>query len=95
MLTPKGASEVIESLNLFTSNNYHIPYVITKYSSTSMSAEKPILTLKVSNVLGFAVGPLSVTATSITKQGERNSALKNVVFKPVTGDRYFICLEYS
>lgn len=52
-----------------------------------MSSEKPVLTLKVANVLGLSVGPLTVTGTTLSRKGERSPILKNIVFKPVTGDR--------
>ncbi|OTF72793.1 hypothetical protein BLA29_009720, partial [Euroglyphus maynei] len=60
VLTPKGSAEVIETLALFTDNKYHIPYMVTKYGSSALSAtENPVLTLKVTNVLGESVGPVT------------------------------------
>ena len=87
MLTPKGASEVIETLSLFTTNKFHIPLVVSKYGSAALSAESPILTVKVTNVLGLPVGPVTVSGVSLTRKGETSPVLQSISFKPVTGDR--------
>jgi len=87
VLTPKGASEVIESLSLFTTNKFHIPMIISKYDSSTLSVESPTLTLQVTNVLGHSMGPVTVNGISLTRKGETNSVLQNISFKPVTGVR--------
>lgn len=93
VLTPKGASEVIETLSLFTKNKFHIPYLITKYASSTLSKENPILTLKVTNVLGESVGPVTVTAT-LTDHVNKNPLMKNIVFKPVEGDSTLFAYDF-
>ena len=87
VLTPKGASEVIDSLSLFTTNKFHIPLIVSKYGSSALSAENPILTVKVTNVLGQSVGPVTVSGVSLSRKGEKSPLLQNIAFKAVTGDR--------
>ncbi|KAI2808529.1 proteasome regulatory particle base subunit [Blomia tropicalis] len=94
VLTAKGASEVIESLSLFANNKYHIPLIVSKYGSSSLSAENSILTIKVTNVLGLPVGPVTVTGTTLTPQGEKTSLLKDIAFKPVTGDSTLFAYDF-
>ncbi|KAH9418812.1 proteasome regulatory particle base subunit [Dermatophagoides pteronyssinus] len=96
VLTPKGVSEVIETLALFTNNKYHIPYMITKFGSSALSAtENPILTIKVTNVLGESVGPVTVTGTSLSMNKDKNNAImKNISFKPVAGDSTLFAYDF-
>jgi len=73
-------------LSLFTNNKFHIPLIISKYGSSALSAESPILTVQVTNVLGLSVGPVTVNGISLTRKGEKSPVLQNIAFKPVTGD---------
>ncbi|KAH7643011.1 dolichyl-diphosphooligosaccharide-protein glycosyltransferase subunit 2-like protein [Dermatophagoides farinae] len=96
VLTPKGASEVIETLALFTNNKYHIPYMITKFGSSSLSAnDNPVLTLKITNVLGESVGPVTVTGASLSLNKDKNNAImKNIQFKSVEGDSTLFAYDF-
>ena len=87
VLTPKGASEVIESLALFTTNKFHIPLVVSKYGSAALSRENPVFTVKVTNVLGQQIGPVTVTGASLHKEGSKDIISRDIAFKPVSGDR--------
>lgn len=86
VLTPKGISEFLEVLKLMTTNKYHIPVVITSYGSTALSASNPVLTVRITNVLGAPLGPFTVTADSAVRLEDKKSLLTKKAFQPVQGD---------
>lgn len=73
----KGAADLLQVLQLLTQNKYHIPVCISRYGKVALSQEDPIVTIKVTNVLGQTLGTgLSVTAKSTALTGEKS--LENV-----------------
>lgn len=86
VLSPKGVSDLLITLKLFTNNKYHVPYVFSVYGGKILSKSNTVLTVKVCNVLGESVGPVSVTGLSFTANSGTPFA-QNIVFKQVTGDR--------
>jgi len=67
---------------------------VSIYGSSSLSAENPILTIKVTNAQGQSVAPATVTGVSFTKDGETAAALSKIVFKPVTGDSTLFAYDF-
>lgn len=57
---------------------------VSKYGSSALSAENPILTVKVD---GKGSSAVTVKGVSLTRKGEKTPVLENILFKAVTGDR--------
>lgn len=91
VLSPKGVSDLLVTLKMFTNNKYHVPYVFSIYGGKTLSKGNTVLTVKVCNVLGGSVGPVSVIGPAFTTTAGGVFA-KNIAFKQVTGDRYDFCL---
>ena len=61
---------------------------VAKYGSAALSADNPVLTVRVTDEVGKAVtGAVTVKGVSLTRKGEKSPTLENVAFKAVTGDR--------
>jgi len=87
VLTPKGISELLEVLKLYTNNKYHIPVVVTNYGSSALSPTNSVLTVRITNVLGASLGSLSVTADSATRVDDKKVIWTKKSLQPVQGDR--------
>jgi oligosaccharyltransferase complex subunit delta (ribophorin II) len=78
----------LEVLKLYTNNKYHIPVVITNYGSSALSPTNSVLTVRITNVLGASLGPLSVTADSATRLDDKKVIWTKKSLQPVQGDRF-------
>lgn len=87
VLTPKGISELLEVLKLYTNNKFHIPVIITNYGSSALSPTNSVLTVRITNVLGASLGPLTVTADSATRIDDKKVIWTKKSLQPVQGDR--------
>ncbi|XP_054153905.1 dolichyl-diphosphooligosaccharide--protein glycosyltransferase subunit 2-like [Oppia nitens] len=94
VLTPKGISELLEVLKLFTNNKYHIPVVITNYGSSALSPTNSVLTVRVTNVLGASLGPLSVTIDKAVRVDDKNVILSKKPFQGVQGDSKLFAINF-
>lgn len=86
-MTQKGVSELLQVLRLYTNNNYHIPISVSNFGSVAISAENTVLSLRIANVFGQAIGPLQVVADSATRTSDKNVIWNKKPFHPVQGDR--------
>ncbi|KAF7492317.1 Dolichyl-diphosphooligosaccharide--protein glycosyltransferase subunit 2 [Sarcoptes scabiei] len=93
VLTPKGANDVVDILQMYTDNKYHIPYIITKFGSSSLSRNNPVLTLKITNVLGNSIDSVSVSGTSVTND-KAQVVMNEIRFKSVTGDSTLFAFDF-
>ena len=72
---------------MFTKNKFHIPVCVSVYGSSSVSKEKPILTIKVTNVMGKSLG----TGFSVLIESESFSSKKTL--NAVQGDSTLFALN--
>lgn len=64
---PKGVWSLLDALNTLTTNKAHLPVAVTLASSASVSNENPRISVKISDILGKPLGPLTVIADSATR----------------------------
>lgn len=83
---------MVDILQMYTDNKYHIPYIITKFGSSSLSRNNPVLTLKITNVLGNSIDSVSVSGTSVTND-KAQVVMNEIRFKSVTGDRLEVSIS--
>lgn len=68
---------------------------VAKYGSTALSADSPVLTVRVTDEVGKAVtGAVTVKGVSLTRKGEKSPTLENVAFKAVTGDSALFAYDF-
>jgi hypothetical protein len=60
---------------------------VTLASSTAVSAQSPSVSVRVSDLLGRPIGPLAVTADTVTRLGDDVVELANAALAPVAGDK--------
>ncbi|XP_074603695.1 dolichyl-diphosphooligosaccharide--protein glycosyltransferase subunit 2-like [Brevipalpus obovatus] len=85
--TVKGAFDLARVLQLLTSNDYHIPVCIARYSSPAISEAQSVLSVKITNVLGGSLGiGLSVAAESSVWTGKKS-------LKSVQGDSTLFAVD--
>ena len=77
----------MEVLKLYTNNKYHIPVVVTNYGSSALSPTNSVLTVKITNVLGASLGPMTVTADSAVRVEDKKVVFTKKSLQPVQGDR--------
>jgi hypothetical protein len=69
---------------------FHVPVAVTLTSQASVSDANPWVRVKVTNLLGDALGPAKVTIDSAKRVGEGSSvdSLAKTSLSPVQGDQY-------
>ncbi|VDN26852.1 unnamed protein product [Gongylonema pulchrum] len=91
----RGAYLLMVTLKKLANNNFQIPVVFSLASSMSISdVEKP-LRIRVSNVLGESVGPLSVTLDAATHSASREVVVVRESLKRVDSDSTNTLYEVS
>ncbi|XP_069960672.1 dolichyl-diphosphooligosaccharide--protein glycosyltransferase subunit 2 isoform X1 [Cherax quadricarinatus] len=63
----KGVYYLLEAVSMFTNNKFHVPVAITLASNVAVSAEAPNIQVRVTDLEGYSLGPLKVTADSATR----------------------------
>lgn len=63
----RAAYYLLDVLNVFTTNKFHIPVSITLASKTAISNQEPTIQVRVTNLLGAALGQLGVSVDTATR----------------------------
>lgn len=84
--TPKGISELLSVLQHLTVNRYHIPVVVVGYGSSAISQSNPVITVKVTDVLGQSIGGATVGLISATRLEDKKVAVAKKIMQGVEGD---------
>ncbi|XP_076326377.1 oligosaccharide transferase delta subunit [Tachypleus tridentatus] len=92
--TAKGAAQLLDILKLLTVNKYHIPVAVTVASNSALSTDSPVIRVRVTNVLGDSLGPLTVTADTATRLGDSAVIMSKKAFVPVQGDNTAYSLNF-
>ncbi|KAM3729081.1 Dolichyl-diphosphooligosaccharide--protein glycosyltransferase subunit [Dirofilaria immitis] len=91
----RGAYLLLLTLKKLTNNNFQIPVVFSLVSSvTQLDVNKPLV-IRVSNVLGESVGPLSVVLDSATHIASKEIASVRQPLKGVASDKTNTLYELS
>ncbi|RWS24210.1 Dolichyl-diphosphooligosaccharide--protein glycosyltransferase subunit 2-like protein [Leptotrombidium deliense] len=86
--TQKSAAELLQVLKLFVDNKFHVPVCVTLYQSPAISLANPIVTVRVTNVMGKGLGrDLKVVANS-DLTGQKS-------FEAVQGDSTLFALKIA
>ncbi|KAG8192958.1 hypothetical protein JTE90_028081 [Oedothorax gibbosus] len=90
--TVKGSSQLLEVLKVFTTNKFHIPVAVTLASNSALSDENPNIQVRITNVLGASLGPLTVTVDKVA--GDAQVSLSKKAFDPVKGSDILYTLNF-
>lgn len=83
----KGAAELLEVLKLLADNPYHVPIRIALHGNPVLTKKQPILSVRVTNVLGRSLGTgLTVTIES--------PSLTRKALDPVMGDTTMFATDF-
>ncbi|GBL74610.1 hypothetical protein AVEN_245939-1, partial [Araneus ventricosus] len=98
--TVKGAAQLLDVLKIFATNKYHIPVAVTLASNSALSDENPNIQVRITNVLGASLGPLTVTADNAKRLDDDAVVMSKKAFQPVKGSEYvsfyyyFVCVHF-
>lgn len=85
--SPKGVAELLEVLKLLTNNKYHVPVCVSIFGRTNLNPSRPVVSVRVTNVLGKSLGPAAVSAESSAWSGKKN-------LQAVQGDSTLFALNF-
>lgn len=85
--SPKGVTELVSVLNVLAENKYHVPVCVSVFGRTNLNPGMPVVSVRVTNVLGKSLGPVAVTAESSAWTGKKT--LQNVA-----GDSTLFALNF-
>ena len=92
--TVKGAAQLLDIMRIFSTNKFHIPIAVTLASNSALSDENPNVQVRITNVLGASLGPLTVTA-DVAKRVENDAVvLTKKAFQPVKGSDILYTLNF-
>ncbi|XP_055943574.1 dolichyl-diphosphooligosaccharide--protein glycosyltransferase subunit 2-like [Argiope bruennichi] len=92
--TVKGAAQLLDVLRVFTTNKYHIPVAVTLASNSALSDENPNIQVRITNVLGVSLGPLTVTVDAAKRLGDDAVVMSKKAFQPVKGSNILYTLNF-
>lgn len=92
--TVKGAAQLLDILRILATNRFHIPVAITIASNSALSEQNPSVQVRITNVLGASLGPLSVTAESATRLGDDAVVMSKKIFQSVKGSDVLYSLNF-
>ncbi|XP_071041016.1 dolichyl-diphosphooligosaccharide--protein glycosyltransferase subunit 2 isoform X1 [Parasteatoda tepidariorum] len=90
----KGAAQLLEVLKIFTTNKFHIPVALTLASNSALSDENPNIQVRITNVLGSSLGPLTVTVDNAKRNGDDVVVMSKKAFQPVKGSNILYTLNF-
>lgn len=64
---------------------FHIPVAVTLASNSALSDKNPNVQVRITNVLGASLGPLTVTADTAKRMDDESVVLTKKAFQPVKG----------
>lgn len=67
----KGTAELLEVLRLLTTNKYHVPVCVSVYGRSALTEQRPVVSIRVTNVLGKSLGTVTVSAESSAWTGKK------------------------
>ena len=73
----KGGYHLLQSLNTLADNKYHIPVSVTLASQSTVSESKPLVLVRVSDLLGRALGKMDVTIESAMRPSDGLTIMSN------------------
>lgn len=85
--TVKGAALMYDVLKILTENKFHIPVAVTLFGGSALTAATPTVVVKVTNVMGQALGPLSVIMTNAVRLADDTAVLDRKPFAPSKEDQ--------
>ncbi|GFT97926.1 dolichyl-diphosphooligosaccharide--protein glycosyltransferase subunit 2 [Nephila pilipes] len=92
--TVKGAAQLLQVLKIFATNKFHIPVAVTLASNSALSDENPNIQVRITNVLGESLGPLTVTADSAKRLEDGAVVLSKKPFQPVKGSNILYTFNF-
>ncbi|CAL1297560.1 unnamed protein product [Larinioides sclopetarius] len=92
--TVKGAAQLLDVLKIFATNKYHIPVAVTLASNSALSDENPNIQVRITNVLGASLGPLTVTADSAKRLDDDAIVMNKKAFQVVKGSDILYTLNF-
>lgn len=92
--TVKGAAQLLDILRILAINKFHIPVAITIASNSALSEQNPSVQVRITNVLGASLGPLSVVTESATRLGDDAVVMSKKTFQPVKGSDVLYSLNF-
>ncbi|VDN02311.1 unnamed protein product [Thelazia callipaeda] len=90
----RDAHLLLLTLKKFASNSFQIPVVFSLASEMSIDTSKPLV-IRVSNVLGESVGPLSVTLDTATHTASKEVVASRKALKQLASDKTSTLYEMS
>ncbi|GIY94134.1 dolichyl-diphosphooligosaccharide--protein glycosyltransferase subunit 2 [Caerostris extrusa] len=90
----KGAAQLLDVLKIFATNKYHIPVAVTLASNSALSDENPNIQVRITNVLGASLGPLTVTVDSAKRLGDNAVVMSKKAFQAVKGSNILYSLNF-
>jgi oligosaccharyltransferase complex subunit delta (ribophorin II) len=84
--TLREVSVLLAVLDTLSTNKFHVPVAVTLASPTSVSANNPIVQVRVSNLVGKSVGKLTVTAETARHLGDDAVVLSKKPFAVSSAD---------
>ncbi|XP_059484421.1 dolichyl-diphosphooligosaccharide--protein glycosyltransferase subunit 2 [Neocloeon triangulifer] len=93
--SPKGVFSLLEVLHTMTSNKFHQPVVVTLASAAALTAATPQVSVRVSDLLGRSLGPLTVTLDTATRQNDGVVEMAKVALAAQQGDSTLYTLDLS
>ncbi|XP_035210343.1 dolichyl-diphosphooligosaccharide--protein glycosyltransferase subunit 2-like [Stegodyphus dumicola] len=92
--TVKGSAQLLDILRIFATNKFHIPVAVTLASNSALSDENPNVQIRITNVLGASLGPLTVTADNAKRVGDDAVVLSKKAFQAVKGSNILYTLNF-
>ncbi|KFM68788.1 Dolichyl-diphosphooligosaccharide--protein glycosyltransferase subunit 2, partial [Stegodyphus mimosarum] len=92
--TVKGSAQLLDILRIFATNKFHIPVAVTLASNSALSDENPNVQIRITNVLGVSLGPLTVTADNAKRVGDDAVVLSKKAFQSVKGSNILYTLNF-
>lgn len=92
--TVKGAAQLLDILRILATNKFHIPVAITIASNSALSEQNPSVQVRITNVLGASLGPLTVVTESATRLGDDAVVMSKKTFQPVKGSDVLYSLNF-
>ncbi|GFQ75674.1 dolichyl-diphosphooligosaccharide--protein glycosyltransferase subunit 2 [Trichonephila clavata] len=90
----KGAAQLLQVLKIFATNKFHVPVAVTLASNSALSDENPNIQVRITNVLGESLGPLTVTADSAKRLEDGAVVLSKKSFQPVKGSNILYTFNF-
>lgn len=91
--TVKGAALLLDTLKLLSNNKYQVPVAVTVFGTSALSKASPTVVVRLTDVLGAPLGPLSVVLTSAVRLADEQVVLERKPFAPSKEDKSLYVLN--